>query len=65
MNLVDQNEERLKQSVLEIEKLRSDRASEKGAAEWGGINTYPSGQLAQSLAESWLVVEVSLFIHGF
>jgi hypothetical protein len=55
---VDQNESRLRQAILDIEGLRQEGSAEKTAAGWGDILVFDANQLSESLANSWLAVEV-------
>jgi hypothetical protein len=60
VHIVDKDEKRLGDSIKSVEKFRRDWPAASNSVNWGNIITYPSTQLAKSLANSWMVVEVRI-----
>lgn len=56
--MVDQNKNRLNEALDNIEKFRHGSSEGKKAVRWGDIITFQSTELKQSIANSWMVVEV-------
>ncbi|PVH75072.1 3-hydroxyacyl-CoA dehydrogenase [Cadophora sp. DSE1049] len=57
VHLVDQDQQRLQGALTDIQKLRRDWPATEASIEWGNVTIYQSPQLAQSVANSWLIVE--------